>query len=63
MRLTEELPQTGVYFDRSELNEGPHERPIPAAYLTKFDSVDGVSRVFDSGNIRVYDLRGLLDAN
>jgi hypothetical protein len=32
-----------------------------AAALHKFDAVPGVSRVLDSGNVAVFDVRGLLD--
>jgi len=32
--------------------------PIPRADLTKFDAVRGITRVYDSGNIVVYDLSG-----
>jgi len=32
--------------------------PLPRAGLTKFDGVPGVSRVYDSGDIEIYDMRG-----
>ena len=32
--------------------------PIPLADLTKFNHVPGVSRVYDNGDIVIYDLQG-----
>ncbi|MCW2639998.1 MAG: hypothetical protein JWP76_2304, partial [Dactylosporangium sp.] len=32
--------------------------PVPLDHLVKFDHIPGVSRVYDSGNIRIYDVRG-----
>ena len=31
---------------------------IPRSYLTKFDSVSGINRSYDSGNIVIYALAG-----
>lgn len=59
-RLANEVPRNlGSYFDQGEPGEGTRKRPIPAAALAKFDSVPGVSRLFDAGPIQVYDVRGL----
>lgn len=58
-RLSTDLPQLGEYYDDAEVAAGPHTSPVPLADLTKFDHIPGVSRVFDSGNIRVYDVSGL----
>jgi hypothetical protein len=56
-RLSRAVPQTGVYFDSAEARaHGPHEEPIPLERLAKFDRTDGMSRIFDSGHIRVYDV-------
>ena len=59
-RLATGIPQTGIYFDGFEIRDGPHTRPIAVGVLEKFDATAGVSRIFDSGDIQVYDLRGLL---
>lgn len=57
-RLTEYLPQTGAYFDAAELRlYGPHLEPMSTGSLEKFDRVPDASRIFDSGNIRVFDVR------
>ena len=56
-RLSEMLPASGQYFP-VDLNSGTYTRPLPLADLTKFDRVPGVSRIYDSGDIVVYDLQG-----
>jgi len=60
-RLSEQLPAGGEYFpDDPKANQ--YTSPLPLAALTKFDRVEGVGRVFDSGNIVIYDVRGIRDA-
>jgi hypothetical protein len=54
-RLTTALPVVGFYFQHSELATQPPE-PLPVAGLAKFDGPPGVSRVFDNGDIRIYDV-------
>jgi hypothetical protein len=56
-RLSEMLPASGQYFP-VDLNAGTYARPLPLADLTKFDRVPGVSRIYDSGDIVIYDLQG-----
>jgi hypothetical protein len=56
-RLTRALPWAGSYYDDSEPGGLRHEQPIPAAAFAKFDRVPGVSRVFDSGDIAIFDVR------
>jgi hypothetical protein len=58
-RLSDGLPSAGVYFERGEVPDNRHTAPIDPAALAKFDSLEGVSRLFDSGNIIIYDLVGL----
>lgn len=62
-RLSEAIPQTGVYIDAAEIREGRHEEPIPSEYLAKFDRTPGFSRIFDSGNIRIFDVTEAVDAD
>lgn len=62
LRLSRALPQTGFYFDGVEPEAFQRQAPVRRAALEKFDRIDGVSRVFDSGDIRVYDVGGLSDA-
>ena len=56
-RLSEMLPASGQYFP-VDPNVGKYTRPLPLADLTKFDHVRGVARIYDSGNIVIYDLKG-----
>jgi hypothetical protein len=58
-RLSDGLPSAGVYFERGEVPGNLHTAPIDPAALTKFDTLAGVSRLFDSGNIVIYDVAGL----
>jgi hypothetical protein len=54
-RLGQSLPASGTYFP-GESYTGT--RPLPIADLTKFDHVPGIARIYDSGNIVIYDLEG-----
>jgi hypothetical protein len=56
-RLSEMLPASGQYFP-VDPNAGKYIRPLPLAGLTKFNHVPGVARIYDSGNIVIYDLEG-----
>jgi hypothetical protein len=56
-RMTTELPGDGAYFLNDPLG-GYYIRPLPAATLNKFNTIIGVSRVFDDGAIIVYVLDG-----
>ena len=56
-RLSEMLPVSGQYFP-VDPNVGKYTRPLPLVGLTKFNHVPGVARVYDSGNIVIYDLKG-----
>jgi hypothetical protein len=58
-RLSTDLPATGVYY---EPGGDPLTRPISAAALAKYDSTASVDRIYDSGDIVIYDL-GLLDGS
>jgi hypothetical protein len=59
LRLSEQRPASGTYFtDQSTTCPAP----VPQGDLLKFDAVPGVSRIYDSGNIIIYDLRAVTDA-
>jgi len=55
-RLSSSLPMSGRYFDSSDLNLRQNTNPIEPAALAKFDYWKDVNRIFDSGNIIIYDL-------
>lgn len=46
------IPPTGYFPD------GTSPAPLPRAGLDKFDHIAGVGRIYDAGDIAVYDLRG-----
>jgi hypothetical protein len=54
-RLTQSLPASGAYFPG---DTAVYTRPLPLADLTKFDYLPGVARVYDSGDIVIYNLQG-----
>ena len=56
-RLTRSLPWLGVYYDILEPEALRHTRPIPVVAFAKFDRSRRMSRVFDSGNIAIFDVR------
>lgn len=58
-RLSRGLPQFGIYFEPGEPNEFQHTAPISPAALAKFDGLPGVHRLFDSGDIVIYDVEVL----
>jgi len=55
-RLADGLPLSGYYFDPGEPNGNQHLQPISRSALSKFDDVSSFSRVYDSGNIIVYQV-------
>jgi hypothetical protein len=57
LRLSEMLPASGQYFP-VDPGLGTYKHPLPRAGLAKFNRLPGVARIYDAGNIVVYDLRG-----
>lgn len=58
-RLASGLPPVGVYVEHGEPDTYRHTTPMDAAALAKFDRLEQASRVFDSGDITVYDVEAL----
>jgi hypothetical protein len=56
-RLSEALPASGQYFPLDP-DAGKYKQPLPRADLEKFNRAHGVDRVFDSGDIVIYELPG-----
>jgi len=57
LRMAQQLPAAGAYYP-GDPDAGHHVDPLPLAGLLKFTDVPGVSRVYDSGDIQIYDMRG-----
>ena len=58
--MAQQAPITGRYF-ANDIHEGTDRKPMDIAGLAKFDNVPGVSRIYDSGFGRFYDLRWIQD--
>jgi hypothetical protein len=59
-RLSTGLPVVGHYYDRGERRLlGSQYVPLDPQLLAKWDSQPEVSRIFDSGNIQLYDVSAL----
>lgn len=57
-RLSTALPGIGFYYDNWE-SDADHATPVAPQALAKFDQVKAISRLFDSGNIVIYDVGAL----
>lgn len=62
LRLSTALPYVGFYYDEGEPDAYQHTTPIAQKDLTKFNTVPQINRMFDSGNIVMYDVGGLSNA-
>ncbi len=58
-RMTTALPVSGSFYEGGEPFSGQHVTPMKPELLNKFDLRANVSRIFDSGNIQMYDISGL----
>jgi hypothetical protein len=61
-RIAQALPTLGFYFEDWEQSEVPFAQPVNASVLEKFDFYPSITRLYDSGDIVIYDLKGMLDA-
>jgi hypothetical protein len=55
LRLSTALPLIGAYYEIGEPGAKQRSTPIDRAALAKFDGVAGLNRIFDSGDIVIYD--------
>jgi hypothetical protein len=58
-RLSSGLPPVGVFVELGEANTNRHTTPVSPGALAKFDTVEGAGRIYDSGDIVVYDVEAL----
>ena len=63
LRLSTALPLVGYYYDQYENDSLPLTSPISREALTKFDTVPGINRIFDNGDIVIYDVGPLVDGS
>ncbi len=61
-RLTHVLPLLGYYYEMDEVDAFHRKTPIAAQDFAKFDDASQVNRVFDSGDIIIYDVGALSNA-
>ncbi len=59
LRLSQALPTLGFYFEEGEPGSFQYTTPLDREALTKFSTVPQINRVFDSGDIVIYDVGGL----
>jgi hypothetical protein len=62
-RLSGSLPLFGFYYEEGEIAAGPYTAPISPDLLGKWDRDPAVDRIFDSGDLQVYDVRRLSHAS
>jgi hypothetical protein len=58
-RLTAAVPLVNGYVVVGETGGVPYTAPLDPAALAKFDTMSGSSRVFDSGDIQIFDVTGI----
>ena len=63
LRLTTSPPAVGSYFEKGEPGAMMHKIPVSRAVMMKFDVMEGVNKIFDGGDMVVFDIRGLLHAH
>ena len=61
-RLTQSLPLLGFYYEEDETDAFHRTTPMSVQAFTKFDTASQVNRVFDGGDIIVYDVGGMSSA-
>ncbi|MCS6800894.1 MAG: hypothetical protein NZ773_02995 [Dehalococcoidia bacterium] len=59
-RLSTALPVLGMYFDPTEPGAFGYVQPISRAALAKLDGLFGIDKIYDSGNIAIYDLQSVI---
>lgn len=62
LRMARGLPLLGYYFAEGEPGAFVRTRPVDVEALGKFNTLPGANRVFDSGDIVIYDVGGISDA-
>lgn len=63
LRLTTSPPAVGSYFEKGEPGAMIHKTPVSREVMMKFDTMQGVNKIFDGGDLVIFDIRGLLHAH
>ena len=63
MRLTRLLPLLGYYDEMNETDAFHRKAPIDAQAFAKFNTNSQANRIYDGGDIVVYDREGLSHAS
>jgi len=58
-RIAGVVPLKGFFYEKWEKELVDYGSTVSAETLRRFDEVEGVSRIYDSGNIQIYDVSGL----
>ena len=61
LRLTKGLPASGSYFAADDM-AFRYTVPLSGGQLTKFAALPGVSVVYDSGDIRIFEVEAAIHA-
>ena len=61
-RLSTGFPKYGYYFQSWERNIWPYYSPVQQNVLEKWDYGTNINKVFDSGDLRIYDIGALQNA-
>jgi hypothetical protein len=59
LRLSQSLPLLGFYYEQSEENAFHRAVPVSVTALSKFHHLPNVDRIFDSGDIIIYDVESM----
>ncbi len=63
MRVSHSLALDGYYYESWEQMVATYHGPPRASLLRKFDVIPQINTVFDSGDIRIYDIRALQEGS
>jgi hypothetical protein len=59
LRLSQLLPLLGFYYEQTEENAFHHTMSVSITALSKFHHLPNVGRIFDSGDVIIYDVERL----
>lgn len=57
-RLSDGIPFVGYYYEKAEGARRDPDQPMRDDQLDNFDEVDDAGRIYDSGELQIYDVRG-----